>query len=110
MEKLFVIVRSDLAPGAMLAQACHGMRAFAAAHPEIDAAWYRDSNNLVVLEVANEAELVKLCDRAAAAGVEHASFREPDYGDAMTAITLAPWGWRLVSSLPLAMKPRQKAA
>lgn len=109
MQKLFVVVRRDLAPGAMLAQACHGLRAFAAAHPELDAAWYRESNNLVCLEVEDEAALERLRARAEAAGVAYATFREPDFDDAVTSIAIAPDGWRLVSSLPLAMKERRAA-
>ena len=44
MEKLYIIVRRDLAPGAQCAQSCHAMHAFVNEHPALDA-----DCNLVVL-------------------------------------------------------------
>ncbi len=104
MGKLYVVVRADLPAGAQLAQACHGLRAFVAAHPEIDRAWYEQSNNLVCLAVPSEAHLLELAARAEARDVATAVFREPDEGDSVTAIALGPAGARLVSSLPLALR------
>jgi len=102
--KLFLIARADLAPGAQLAQACHALRAFTATHPAVDAEWYRDSNNLVVLQVPDEPALAALTERAHAAAVPHAVFREFDFGNEATALALAPSGARLVSQLPLALR------
>lgn len=104
MEKLYVVVRADLPAGAQLAQACHGMRAFVAAHPDVDRAWYEGSNNLVCLQVPGEAELLALARRAEERGVPVAVFREPDFADEVTAVAIAPAGARLVSSLPLALR------
>jgi len=106
MERLYIVTRADLAPGARCAQACHTLRAFVDAHAEIDRAWFGASNNLVVLEAPNEAALVALAARASALGVATATFREPDYGDAVTGVALGPCegSRRLVSSLPLALR------
>lgn len=102
--KLYVIVRKDLpSPGAMIAQACHALRAFVATHPAIDRAWYEESNNLVVLQAASEEELRKLEAVAAVRKVEYAMFTEPDYEDQATALALAPNGKALVRHLPLAL-------
>lgn len=104
MEKMYVIVRSDLPAGALCAQACHGLRAFIAAHPEVDRRWYEESNNLVILEIPDEAALEQLASRCEDAGTPYARFHEPDFGDTLTAVAIAPTGWRLVSSLPLALR------
>lgn len=108
MERLFVIVRADLPPGAQLAQAVHTAREFAAAHGELDRLWHEGSKNLVALQVPDEPALHALRARADAAGVPLAVNHEPDLGDALTGIALADTGARLVSSLPLALRaPRQ---
>lgn len=104
MEKLFIVTRSDLPPGARCAQSCHGLRAFVAAHPEVDRMWFESSNNLVVLEATDELALEQLVARATAAGVPMATYREPDLADALTAVALGPPGRKLVSSLPLALR------
>lgn len=107
MEKLYIVTRSDLAPGARLAQSCHALRAFVAAHPELDRQWYAGSESTIVcLEAEHEASLTELAKNATAAGFAVATFHEPDFGNELTAIGLEGNGWRLVSSLPLALRPR----
>ncbi len=102
--KLYVVVRGDLKPGAMVAQSCHALRAFTEVHPEVERRWYRESSNLVVLEVPNEDALFALVGRLAKEGVEIACFREPDMNGEMTAISAGPAAQRHLSSLPLALK------
>lgn len=102
--KLYVIVRADLAPGALCAQAVHAALAFAHTHPDLAREWYADSGNLVILAAPDERALYALCERVGAVGVPSASFREPDYADSLTALALAPSGARLVSCLPLALR------
>ena len=105
MEKLYVIVRADLPPGAQVAQACHGLRAFSSHYPDIDRRWYATSNNLVVLGAPDETNLAEIVGRAKEAEIPVSVFREPDFNDSITAIALAPEGARLVSTLPLALRP-----
>lgn len=104
--RLYIVTRADLAPGLQCAQACHTLRAFVAEHPELERAWYEQSNTLVVLEVPDESALAALEARARALGAPVAAFREPDLDDALTGVALGPGSgaWRLVSSLPLALK------
>ena len=102
MERLYIGVRSDLPPGLQLAQACHALREFAAAHPALDAAWHAGANNLVVLWLRNEAELEEYARRLAAASVPLAEFREPDLGGERTALAFAGAGKPLVRKLPKA--------
>lgn len=101
MEKLFLVTRSDLAPGLRAAQLCHAMREFAELHPEIEKAWYRSSNNLVLLEVEDEAALMQL---AARGGAYVALNKEPDLDDAVTAVALMTTEKKLVRELPLALR------
>ena len=110
MEKLYVVVRSDIPPGAQCAQACHGLRAFVALHPELDKEWYENSNNLVVLQAGSEDELYALADRAFYDKIPYATFIEPDFDDEMTAVALGYAGQKLVSNLPLALKEKTAEA
>lgn len=103
-QKLFIITRSDLAPGVQCAQACHAIRAFVAAHSEREADWYRDSNNLVVLSVTDEASLASLCEMLEQSGSPCARFHEPDFGDQLTAIAALPTNPAALRKLPLALR------
>jgi len=102
MEKLFVVIRSDLAPGLQLAQSGHAIVAFQHSYPRIFEDWRDGSNNLVILSAEDEARLTALADHLTSKGVAVARFHEPDLGDQMTAISVGPAGRRLLSSLPLA--------
>jgi peptidyl-tRNA hydrolase len=106
MEKLYIVTRSDLSPGARCAQSCHAIRLFAEEHPDADREWYRGSNNLVVLEAENEGALMGLAAKARSEGIAASEFREPDFADAVTAVALGGAASRFLSSLPLALKPR----
>lgn len=110
MEKLYVVVRGDIAPGAQLAQACHVVARFAAEHREIFDAWENGARNIVVLSARDELELEQLLARAGAEALRVAEFREPDIRDERTAIALEGRASRLVSNLPLALRLRRVAA
>jgi hypothetical protein len=77
---------------------------FVQAHPIIAQYWYLKSNNLVVLQVPDESCLKHLATRAEEEGIEHSVFREPDFDNTVTAVTLEPAGRRLVSNLALALR------
>lgn len=115
MQKLYIIIRSDLAAGLQIAQACHALRCFTHAHPKEDRAWFygpdqtlepRGPNNIVVLQVPDEKALHDLFCRAVRdPDVAGAPFYEPDLDDSLTAIALGGEGAsRYVSSLPLALR------
>jgi len=103
-SKLYIITRADLIPGARAAQSCHAMRAFIEEHPDIDKEWYAKSNNIVLLEVADEPELYRLVLRARTEGLAYAVFREPDFDNTITGIALCPKAKHLVPNLPLALR------
>lgn len=106
-DKLYVVVRADLSPGPQAVQACHAAREFAALHPEMERSWFERSNHLAILAVPDEQALVRLLARAEERGVAYAPFREPDYGDSLTAVAFEPGerGRRLCSGLRLAGSP-----
>lgn len=90
MERLYIAVLGDLTPGLATAQAVHAAFEFAARHPEITAAWLRDSKYLVILAVPDEVKLIRLASSAVAAEIAVETWHEPDLGDRTTAVALAP--------------------
>ncbi len=108
-DKLYVITRADLEPGYQAVQSMHALRQFTAEHPEIDKAWFEQSNYLGLLSVQNEQELMQLLERAAEQGISASAFREPDIDNQMTAIALSPGpkSKKLCSRLPLALRGKQ---
>lgn len=110
MQKLYVIVRADLEPGAQLAQSNHATAEFSVAHPDAFRDWAANQRNIVCLNAPNEATLADLLKLAEAKGIPLAAFHEPDFGDELTAIALGAGGDKLTSCLPLALRIRAKAA
>ncbi len=104
--RLHVVVRADLPAGSRAVQAVHAARAFADQHPELEREWFATSNTLALLEVDDEPALERLSESAAAKGVAAAGFREPDLGDSLTAIAIAPAGKKLCQGLRLALGGR----
>lgn len=94
--KLYIVTRRDMPPGLMLAQAVHAGRAFPTTTDQVD--------NLACLEVATEAELLALVQKAVCLDVPYAVFREPDLGGTITSVAFAEGAKRILSSLPLALK------
>lgn len=84
----------------------HALRQFTAEHPEVDKQWFEISNYLGLLSVANEQELTQLIEQAQRHDIKFSIFREPDIGDQITAIALAPGAKskKLCSQLTLALK------
>lgn len=101
--KLYVIVRSELAPGLACAQAVHAARLFLEEHPIAEREWYECSSNLAILEAPDECAIESLATKADSVGVHTARFREPDLGGSLTAIAISPEGKKLVRHLPLAL-------
>lgn len=110
MRKLFIVVRSDLKPGAQLAQSCHALSSFAAEHREAFAAWQSGASNLVCLQVPGRTELAQLLLAAIDSGIPTSSFHEPDFGNELTACAFGESAWRMLSSLPLALRQHSVSA
>ncbi len=95
-----------MAPGYQSVQAQHGLAEFIFQHPEVAREWYKVSNYLGFLSVANEYELSKLIEKAIEQNITFSVFREPDIDNQITAIALEPSSKskKLCSNLPLALK------
>jgi Peptidyl-tRNA hydrolase PTH2 len=104
VDKLYLVTRADLEDGQQAVQAAHSLREFVALHPEIDQAWYKQSNTLAFLVVADEPALGVLLQKAANRNIPVAPFHEPDRNNEMTAIALGPAARNLCSGLPLALQ------
>lgn len=105
MQKLFIIIRNDLDQGLQAAQACHATKLFGMEHPKEDIDWYRNSNNIVLLQVPDKYSLIELAYEAICQGCACSVFREPDVGDEPTAIAICGRRAKKVTShLPLALR------
>lgn len=102
--KLVVITRKDLTPGQQIAQTNHATAELAVKDFESFKQWNTESNSIITLQTKTEEELENL--KRFLAGKVFAEFREPDLGDALTAISfIADRQLRKkFSSLPLASK------
>lgn len=99
------MTRQDLPVAAQAVQASHAALAFAVDHPAATADWRDSSEVLVLLAVPGELELNRLEQNAAEAGYAYSAFREPDLGDALTAVALEPRARRLTRDICLAFPP-----
>jgi len=104
-DKLYLVTRADLSPGAQAVQAAHALQQFNVEHPEVARAWHQESNYLALLAAPDEAGLALLLKKAQRRGLEASAFREPDFGDALTAIAIAPGAdaRALTRAFPLAL-------
>ena len=89
-DKVYIITRRDMSPGYQGVQSIHAMRQFSEEHPDIDKAWFKQSNYLAWLSVTDEAELFELLAKAARKHIRCSIFREPDVDNQVTAIALEP--------------------
>lgn len=103
---MYIVVRKDLDPGAILAQSCHVAFQFAHEKPLLSSHWIINSNYICILEVNDENELSNIFNIAKESGVECTGFIEPDYNNSLTAIALEPGGLskKICRNLKLAFK------
>lgn len=99
MDRLYVVVRKDLEPGLLVAQACHS----AARWAHVDPTWHE---NLIVLGCQDERELSELARTLDAAGVPVELFSEPDLNGEFTSFVARGDARRHLSHLPLVLKQR----
>jgi len=109
MEKLYVIVRSDLPPGAQAAQSTHAAIAFTLLYPELTAGWAAGEDNLVLLAVPDERALGELVRQAQSQGIRTAAYHESAMQNSLTACAFSGEIAKAVSSLPLALRPPKPA-
>lgn len=105
-DKLYVVTRRDIPPGYQGVQSQHAAVQFVFDHAERGVDWFRCSNFLAWLSVADEVELMRLIIVAKDNHVRWSAFREPDVGGQITAIALEPGPKtiEMCKGLPLALK------
>lgn len=89
-----------------MAQAVHAAFQFSISWPSVTMPWFANSNFLVIVSVPDEAALAALAESAWLLGIRRGITREPDLGNEMTAVSLAPGdaARRLCANLPLALR------
>lgn len=97
--KLFVIVQSALSAGLKIAQALHAFRQFVESYPHLEGYWFKEHNNIVVLQ---SEDLSSLAERLETEGFRISKFCEPDLNDTLTAICVEPAASKRLSNMPLA--------
>lgn len=105
MDKLYIVIRSDISSGLQISQSCHALSQFAFEHKEIYDSWFTTSNYIIILSVNNEKELLDLLGKADYYNIRYSLFREPDLDDTITAIALEPGNKtkKICQNLPLAL-------
>jgi hypothetical protein len=98
MKRLYIVVRDDLPPGLMLAQACHAAFEYGMFGGD------DVGDNLIVLS-ASKGKLKELVAQAVALGLSFQDFREPDLGNELTACAFSGSARPLLACLPLALRP-----
>lgn len=92
--------------GYQVPQAMHAAMEFAAKFPQEWKSWHETSNSLIVLNAKDERALFEFGEKLQARGISFAEFREPDIGNELTAIAIAPGPEvkKICSNFPLAGK------
>ena len=97
--RLYIVLEKMLDAGLKMAQAVHAFKAFQVEHPEVEAQWFLDSNNIVVL---HEDDVPSLADKLEELGFRVSRFFEPDRDGQLTGICAEPAAWKQLSNIPLA--------
>lgn len=107
-SKLVVVTREDITPGYQAVQSAHAAIDFTFEHPNRAGPWHKISNYLVLLSLKNEKQLKLLINNCDRLQLAYTVFREPDIGNAITAVAIEPSEitQKLVSKLPLLFKDK----
>jgi peptidyl-tRNA hydrolase len=106
LDRLYIVVRADLPPGLMAAQAVHAAFHFSQSYPDMVTRWLNASNYLVIVSVSDEEALHDVISKARGRGIVAFGVREPDLDEQLTAVALQPGqiARRLCSSMPSALR------
>lgn len=105
-----MVTRGDLTDGYKAVQSAHAAINFTFEHPSRAGPWFRDSNYLILLELKNENQLKLLIRNCEKHKLVYTVFREPDIGNQITAVAIAPSEEteKLVCKIPLLFKRKTK--
>lgn len=103
-NKLIIVSRKNLKPGAQNAQSIHSLSQFALDHPDVFKAW--NNQTIVSLSAKDENQLGNLLSKIEEHGINVSAFYEPDINNELTSITIegTEKASKLTSSFPLAFK------
>lgn len=103
-----MVTREDMSPGYQAVQAAHAAIDFTFEHPSRAGPWHTNSNYLVLLSLKNEKQLKLLIQKCNELQLCHTVFREPDIGNAITAVAIEPSDrtQKLVRKIPLLFKSK----
>lgn len=104
--KVYVLTRADLSPGQQATQSAHAAFVFSVEHPLLMETWFQESTYLVLLSVPDEHALIAHLVKLREAGIVCSAWREPDLGNELTAVAVAPSlaAQRLLANLPLTLR------
>lgn len=89
-DKLYLVTHANLSAGYQTAQTAHVIAEFIMSRPEVARTWHRVSNSIIVLETKDAESLSDLLVSAENKGLDVVIFREPDFGDEITALAFSP--------------------
>lgn len=98
MERLYIVVRSDLDFGLKAAQSAHAVCEFQEKHFELYREWHLKHKTIVLLESDDLWSLVKA---ATEVGIPCALNFEPDLGGKLTSAAFGATAKKLLRALPL---------
>ena len=83
---MYILVRNDLSPAQKAVQATHAGIESSRKYLTSD----NEHPSVIICSVKNEAKLLKCAAELSNLGIDHQIFREPDIGNAATAIASRP--------------------
>ena len=100
-----MITHNQLSAGAQTLQTAHAVADWIVANPGECERWKQESNSIIALATKTEEDLYKLLDKLKVDS-KYMVFREPDFGNAITAIAVTPAdiNKKMLANLPLAGK------
>jgi len=100
-DKIYIVVRGDLSPGAKACQGLHAFREYIRNFPEEELSWYNNSNHVCFLSTKGQNELNRLYGALLYEGFNVVAFLEPDMDHELTAICVEPSARNYLAGLPL---------
>lgn len=101
-----MVTHAGLSRGQKATQSTHAAFKFAHEHPVITDDWYLNSTYLVLVTAKSSYHLELIADQAEQADLVVSRWFEPDMGDELTAIAIAPSliASKLMANLPLTLR------
>jgi len=89
-QKMYIVVRGDLSPGAQAAQAVHAAQTWTMRHPQDALRWEEQCGVVVILSVRDTDELLTVANRSFLEAGGFEAFFDDDLTPRLGAIALCP--------------------